>query len=329
MIRPQATVADLRPVPRTAEEWCARMHADDISSQSAEHAALQAWLEADPSHRADYEMCELVFAVARNLGNGLPAIGSPPLRAIRRSRRRWVLGAGVAASVGVAGLVAFWLTRPPAFITHVGEQRLVALADGSTVQMNTASAIAVELGATERLVTLRRGEAFFSVKPDPRRPFIVRAGSSIIRVVGTRFDVRVENESATVTVIQGHVELTTAGTPAGTRSAPRLDLLPGEGARVAIAAAPQKWKVPDTAHATSWREGRIYFDNDPLGKVIAEMNRYTHEQLVLADPGLESLALSGVFRTADTEAVVFALREAYGLRAERHSNLIYLRAANK
>lgn len=328
MIRHQSTVVSLKPVPRTAEEWCARMHADDVSPQSADHAALQTWLAADPSHRADYELCELVFAMARNLGSGLSDIGSPPGLAGHRSRLRWVLGAGMAASIVMAGLLALWWSRPPAFTTRVGEQRLVALADGSTVQLNTASAIAVELGATERRVTLRQGEAFFSVKPDPRRPFIVRAGSSIIRVVGTRFDVRVEGDNATVTVVQGLVELTTPMKPAGSKPPPRLDLRPGEGASLAVAKAPQRWEVPDTSHVASWREGKIYFDGDPLGKVIAEMNRYSPDQFVLADPGLERLTLSGVFRTADTDAVVFALHEAYGLSADRDSHRIFLRAAN-
>jgi len=75
---------------------------------------------------------------------------------------------------------------------------------------------------------------------------------------------------------------------------------------------------------TSWREKKIDFENDPLSQVIEEVNRYSEDQFVIVDPKVGDLALSGVFRTGDTESVLFALRETYGLKAHRDGKQIYL-----
>lgn len=323
-------VVELRPTPRTAEEWCARLQADDVTA--ADRAALAAWLEASPDNQAEYELCALVTGLARGLAAGPAGQESRPNVAARRTERvrpvlRRRLAAGAAALMVGAGLLAVWMTMPASYRTRVGQQRVITLADGSRIELNTASAITVDLGKTERKVVLRRGEAFFSVAPDRSRPFIVQAGTSVVRDIGTQFDVRVDGGGTSVNVLEGRVQVSRAEpvSPVAARASAVL-LRAGQGAYVAREQPVVKLPVREVARATEWREGKIDFENAPLSRVIEEVNRYTEQQLVIDDPRAQSLTLSGVFRTGDTESVLFALREAYGLRARRDGNRIHLTA---
>lgn len=323
-------VVELRPVPRSAEEWCARLQADDVTA--ADRAAFAAWLEASPDNQAEYELCALVSGLARGLApESAPKEPGRDVAAPRRDRvrrvLRWPLAAGAAAVAVGAGLLAVWMALPANYRTRTGEQRVVTLADGSRIELNTASAITVDLEKTERKVVLRRGEAFFSVVPDRNRPFIVQAGASVVRDIGTQFDVRVERAGTSVTVLEGRVQVSRAE-PVSPKAARAVTVLlaAGQGAYVAHLRPVVKLPVREVARSTEWREGKIDFENAPLSRVIEEVNRYTEQQLVIGDPRARSLTLSGVFRTGDTESVLFALRTAYGLRARRDGNRIYLTA---
>lgn len=315
-------------MPATAEGWCARLHADDVSE--ADREAFDAWIRTAPENRAEYELCALTFAVANGLSQAphLRRLSPATSNSHRNTRllagRRVVLAAGVALAVLAGGVLlrSAWGTS---YATDVGERRLIALDDGSTVQLNTASTISVDLQPARRSVTLRRGEAFFNVAPDAGRPFVVRAGNSEIRVVGTKFNVRVDGNVAAVTVVDGKVNVVGA---AGENAA-STPLSAGQGAVVA-ASEPVVARLPEVnaARLTSWREGRIYFEQDPLSKVIEEVNRYSEIQFVIPDARTRALTLSGVFQTGDTDAVAFALREGYGLRTERDGRRIVVRPAS-
>jgi transmembrane sensor len=306
-----SSVIELRPLPSTAEAWCARLHAHDVSD--ADRIAFQAWLSASADHRAEYELCALTFSVSR----ALPPSSPPPLwerAGVGGSLRKY----GLPAIAAVFALVAFalWHLNSSQYATDIGEQRTISLADGSTVELNTNSSIGVDLGESERRVTLRHGEAFFSIVPDAARPFIVQAGASEVRVLGTKFNVRMEGETALVTVVEGHVKVS------------GLDLLPGEGATARPERPIAKLPVFDTTRLTSWREGKIHFENDALSKVINEVNRYSDPQFVIPDPRVRALTLSGVFRIGDVDSVAFALQQSYGLRTERDGGYILVKPAS-
>lgn len=322
MTRSPSTVVEFRPAlgstPNAAESWCARLHADDVTER--ERRAFEKWINDSPDHRAEYELSALAFALARGLAD------APDLRASfsavsvkerdgaqqRKTRTKRFLAAAAVLLVCVTASLAAYLTRSN-YATDIGEQRLVALDDGTTVQLNTASAINIDLDNNKRQVTLSRGEAFFNVTRDPSRPFIVKAGVGEIQVLGTRFNVRLEGDNASVAVIEGHVKVQ------------GVELFSGQGAKVASAQSVVKVPQVNAARLTSWREGKLYFDNDPLLKVLQEVNRYTETQFVVNGSDAANLRLSGVFRTGDIDAVTFALRETYGLKAERTGGRILVR----
>ncbi|MFT4196003.1 FecR family protein, partial [Ottowia sp.] len=227
---------------------------------------------------------------------------APPPR-----RRRKPRGPGVAAVLLVAGasLLAWhdpaWRTEHVA--TGAQERRAVELPDGSRVELDVATRLAVSRHLRSRRVALEQGRALFEVQPSAWRPFTVDAGAASVRVLGTAFDVRRTGEGAgdevTITVLRGRVAVTgAAGAGTVLETGGQLHAHAGQlGASATV----------DAADATAWRQGQLVFQRTPLAEVLAEIARYTGRPVRLADPSLAGLEVSGVYRTANTQALLALL----------------------
>jgi transmembrane sensor len=217
-------------------------------------------------------------------------------------------------SIGLAGLalaggLAAWavLRAQPDYTTGVGEQRLVLLADGSRVRLNTDTALRVNFRNDVRRVTLLRGEALFEAAHDAARPFIVTANGAEVRAIGTKFDVRRGPEDVRVTLLEGRVQV------ASKAAAPAL-LQPNQQLTVSRhgVSAP---RPTDASEAAGWTTGRLTFRAVPLAEAVAEVNRYSRRKIVLAGgPELARRPVSGVFDTGDTAAFVSAVQVLFDLR---------------
>jgi transmembrane sensor len=201
------------------------------------------------------------------------------------------------------------------FETRHGEQLTQRLADNSVLHLNTESAVSIRYSKGERLVTLRSGQASFEVAHEANRAFRVRAGSADITDLGTTFDVRLDEDSTVITVVEGRV---TVG-PTASGQSPLLrpfELTADQQVRVAEGAWPPTPKVVDARRTTAWLYRKIVFDNEPLEQVAAEYNRYTAKPIEIATPALRKLRISGVFATDDTDAFIAFLRSLKGVRVE-------------
>lgn len=243
----------------------------------------------------------------------------PPARAPRGTGRQALRNGGVAALVLAAATGALlwadpaWRTEHHA--TATGERRDVPLADGSTLTLDTATALDVAWHLRSRRVALRQGQARFAVAPSTWRPFEVAAAGARIRVVGTVFDVRRTQERVQVTVLQGRV----AVRGPGDAGAPQL-LAPGQRLRLegGRATAPQ---AVDAAQAGAWQQGRLVFDRTPLRDALAEAQRYRGGAIRLHDDGrLGGHAVSGVFETARTDQMLDLLPRIAPARVQRHAD---------
>jgi transmembrane sensor len=217
-----------------------------------------------------------------------------------------ILAAGLAV---VSGWAWFSLGAAPHYATRVGEQRLIRLADGTKVRLDTDTQIAVRFAAGERHVRLARGQAFFDVAHDPARPFIVDAGAMRVRAVGTRFDVRRDGADAKVTLVEGVVQVRSEGAPASTWT-----LKPGEQVALGRASAPIR---ADVAAATSWTTGRVIFQGLPLAQAIDEVNRYSPRKIRLEAGAVAAIPVTGSFEAGDTDGFVSAVSDLHGLIAKQ------------
>ncbi|WGU42061.1 MULTISPECIES: FecR family protein [unclassified Phenylobacterium] len=231
-----------------------------------------------------------------------------------------LIAAFLVASSGAALVYGYRAYMGTAYSTDVGEQRLVRLADGSRLHIDTDSQLRVRMRPSERSIVLVRGQAFFEVAHDPARPFVVQSNGTSVRALGTRFDVRQDKDGVQVILVEGKVQVMSA------TSGRSWTLAPGEEIRTSTAApAP---RPIDAVAATSWTSGRLVFQDQPLQSAIEQVNRYSATKVVLGEAGLARTPVSGSFETGDTEAFVGAVKDLYGLKvASRTAREIRLEPA--
>ena len=217
---------------------------------------------------------------------------------------------GLAAVAGAAILTFTswtWFEGRGVYETAVGEQRVVQLADGSSVRLDTASRIRVRFSEGSRRLELEGGQALFAVAHDAMRPFVVDAGTATVTAVGTVFEVRRDGGDATVTLGSGAVDV---GAGSGRQGKSRMSA--GQQARVTASGAVTT-RV-DVEAETSWTDGRIIFRDTPLRVAVAEVNRYLTAKVELDAEALDGVRVNGVFKTGDRDAFVSVASEVFDLQ---------------
>jgi transmembrane sensor len=303
---------------REAADWCARLNSRTVSTLELEQ--FYRW-RREPDNAAAYAATERGWRAARGLGADrdiAEAVGEILARpAPRPWWQGWRGGLGLAFAAVLAGAFGiYFLSRPLVLETGVGEQRLVSLADGSRVRLDTHSRVEVRLYQGERDVKLTGGQAFFEVAKDPYRPFIVTAQGSAVRALGTRFGVRSEGNQVSVVLAEGSVKV------AGARDGTTL-LHPGEAVTL-VAGRVGAPGAADLAALTSWTTGRLVFRDTALADAVTEMNRYARKQIVLDSARAASVRVNGVFDSGDSDGFVTAVSAIAHLRAARGDGEIHL-----
>lgn len=288
-----------------AAAWFLCIQEGDCST--AERQEFETWLAGNPDHRREYQKYV-------QLWNNLDQVGSMSAPKRRKKAHTGVVLLALAALLGTAQ----WLTsREEVITTALGQRQHILLADGTAVDMNTATMLRVAMSGFTRKVTLERGEALFDVAHGSLRPFEVRAGNATMRDIGTSFNVTRENDKITVAVLEGEVQIrldNQAGAAATLRS----------GEQLAYSAHGLSEISPLDDTATAWRDGRLVFHETPLAEVVRQINRYHVRQIVLADVRLSDLKVSGEFNSGDREGLIKALKILFPLRSEAHGEVTAL-----
>lgn len=251
----------------------------------------------------------------------LPDLHALSEQARLRAARRRRVGGSLAALFLLLGLGGVWgwdpAYRTETLHTRVGEQRLVALADGSTVFMDTDTRMVVSWHVRSRQVALTQGRARYAVSPALWRPFEVDAGVARVTVTGTVFDMaRRDAASALIYLREGSVDVALPER-AGTR--PEYRLSAGMGVAVHGRNA-QLLRQEPASFAGGWQSGQLVFDGVPLAEALAELQRYLPVPVSVDDPMLARLRVSGVFQVARLDQLFDVLPLVWPLRVERASD---------
>jgi transmembrane sensor len=275
-----------------ATDWFLRLR--QPGADGPLRAAFAAWRDADPAHAAAYARVEQVWA-------------APALTAALRDqpgRRHGLPLMRLAASIAVvmlvgsgalrlAGIPAIW---PADYATRVGQQQTVRLADGSRLVLDSGAAVDVTFSGEARTVTLRAGRAFVDVGKDPR-PFRVLAGDVALRDIGTRFSIDRRGSGAQVAVDSGEVALRPSDTTTSEQH-----LRGGEVGCYDAGFLPVHTEPRDMTFA--WLDHRLFFAQAPLGQVVEALRRYHRGWIVIANPRLAAIRVSGGYDTRDTPAAM-------------------------
>jgi transmembrane sensor len=212
----------------------------------------------------------------------------PPSTPVKNKR-----GAGKALGALLLAIAAGVVWFDPAYrsqhlISEVGQRQALQLADGSEVLLDSDSEMTISWHLRSRQVELQRGQALFQVSPMVYRPFLVDAGETEVRVVGTRFNVNRHGEDVQVTVAEGKVAVRGGDTDT-------LALLEaGQQLRVRQGTPGQVTRV-NAEDVSAWKDSRLVFESTPLAEVIGTLQRYHRQPITLLDPSIARLPVSGVF----------------------------------
>jgi transmembrane sensor len=319
---------DHPPVPPQIEDsafnWLVKMTSGSATAEDRE--ALACWLsESELNRKAYQEARDLWQQLGQLADRPLPrlhteaeyepaAMAEPEAVAMSPRRRlRFMAAAACAALFAVAAgmrFLPYWLAD---YATESGEIRTIALEDGSTIRLNTASALDVDYAPEHRSIRLLKGEAEFVVRKNSARPFIVTAGDESIRALGTDFIVRFDREAITVTQFENRVEIAAAdGGPIR-----KVRLNPGQQLH-RNAGEPLPSPVPvDTAITGAWRRGKLIFESAPLTAVIAEINRYRPGAVFLLGSKNAALPVSGVFDLNHLDRLLAVIERTLPVKALR------------
>lgn len=258
-------------------------------------------------------------------------------------RRRWAIGLPVAAAVALmligGGVFAYRaLPRPSAEVGRLVEVAPVkeTLPDGSIVELKAGAEVTVDFSPTVRAVTLRQGEALFTVAKNPARPFVVTSGGITVQAVGTAFAINLSHEQVELLVTEGRVAVAEK-TPSTQTSAAVIDPMKpalvdaGQQAVLSTGEAGRSFAVaaiaPEELEARlDWRTVRLEFAGAPLSRVVAAFNQHNAQRLVLAEPALGDLQISGNLRADKIQDLLHMLEVSFHIHAEhRGKDEIFLR----
>ena len=298
----------------------------DSGEGDLDDAVLDDWLADDPSHIDAW----MSASTAWQAFEADDVRANPELQEMRDAalvedhpapRFRWGFAAAASVAVLAATGGALFLNGPdpsaprgaptelagadPALqlITAKGEHRSFTLADRSVVTLNTDSAVTVAFRTGgERRLALTRGQAFFQVAHDKSRPFVVGVGDRSVTALGTAFEVRLDRRAMRVVLVEGRVSV-------GSGSAPPIKLRAGQ--QVLADDRGLTVSTADIAAVDDWRRGVVTFKGATLAAAAAEMNRYSATQLVVDDPRVAGLKISGVFHTDDTSRFARTIEQIY------------------
>jgi transmembrane sensor len=269
-----------------AARWAVRHPLD-----SDQQAALDAWLALDSRHAGALLRAQATLSC---MDDALVADSDQPSEAPFLTRRKW-LAAGLGSSMAavLAGGLGFsrWMGQHVA--TERGEIRRLPLGDGSVATIDSDSDLHVALGDEVRRITLAKGQAWFQVAKDHRRPFIVDAGLAQARAIGTAFSVSHTDKGVQIAVTEGTVA-TWAKDGGGSMTILKAgDFATFEGG----ALVPVTGNAPQVIErALAWRMGEIALEGDTLRDAVVRFNRYNAQQLIIVDESLANEKLIGLFR---------------------------------
>ncbi|MCO2723137.1 FecR family protein [Pseudomonas aeruginosa] len=300
-------------IRQRAAEWAIRLDGGDLDRSRRE--ALDGWLAADPRHPAALALAQRTWKQLGSLAEPRTMVQTPVASAPRRAggRRKGWRGWAAAAAVLLA-LGSAWSERDAGVTwladhsTGKGEVRILRLVDGSEVELDAQSAIDVAYDSRERRVRLLEGSAIFRAAPRAgreTRPFVVESAGGSTRALGTRFLVsRNDDGSVQVGVLEHRVAVALAHPYYASR---------GLGDVYKRQALQRGGRRLDDL--TSWRRGLLVFDEQPLGEVVARLNRYRPGHLLVAPGALAQRRVSGVFRVADLEPSLQSISDELGVRS--------------
>lgn len=307
--------------------WVARL--SDGNLREKEKQKFHEWVKRSPYHEREIRELAKLWDGLDNLlaKDAFKAVTSS--RSVLQRRPVFTLTSVFAFIFMIVLIASQFIDRSfpsrvsASYFAEIGQQKSVKLADGSHLLLNTNSQVEVNYSDNKRTIRLLKGEVFFDVAHNEKAPFVVLAKSGAIRALGTAFSVRLTQADIAVVVTEGRVELSTLTNPENLEN--KADTLPMQPKLLMNLEAGQSARFTDRIDAVenidtdeiekklAWRSELLIFEGETLEQVIQDVSRYTPNEIIIRDPNLQNLRITGVFPTGKVSALMHTLDESFNI----------------
>jgi transmembrane sensor len=300
---------------------------------------FDAWLDSDPVNAEAWSVTQRTARVLakippKHIDRWGPVVANPVgeerdallqkgwwTGALHGKGRKIGLGfAVVVACLAYIGAPAMMIHLRADYITGVAQIRTITVTGGSTVTLAPDSAISVAYNTRGQTVNLLAGEAFFAIKHhNADRPFRVVVGGIEITDIGTSFDIRHNDDGASIAVLQGSLQVNCRAfsPPVSVTLAARHTL------RVAWTGAVVQGNEPPEQIA-AWRQGRLVAQDKPMREVVDRLRPYFAGMIVITNSALSSRPVTGVYNLADPVEALRGIAQAHGASVHQISPWILM-----
>jgi transmembrane sensor len=313
---PKTPVSEINSLSDQAIDWVIRFNSGNADEQ--DRLLVRQWQNRSPSHRKAFAEAEQLWLEMGEALSPAALTQSQPLVNAKRTLYNGNRISGLAAAVILlalivpcSGLSDHWFSD---YYTGVGEQKIVTLADGSRVTLNTNTALSVAFNASGRRLTLKHGQAIFNVAADPGRPFEVATDTAVVKALGTVFGVLEESQGTLVTV-EEHAVSVKGLHDKGYSATSRVSA--GQQARYSREHGLEALIAVDSQQSGAWQRGKLIFKNQPLASVVAELDRYLPGSIAILNGKLNTLGVSGVFPVNDPAATLNMIEQTLPVKITR------------
>lgn len=311
--------------------WITKLNSGNVT-QTLEQEFF-AWLNTSDSHQAAYIRAEALWQRGAVITQLCPSDHactdraakicsaskqSPSSKKAFKTHSKPIIPWAVAACALAAVVAGYFMlptqTQRQHLVSAIGEQKEYFLEDGSRIILNTNTELDIELTHTTRKANLLRGEVYFDVQPNPKRPFDVHTNTGMVRVLGTHFSVRQLPTDVRVTVEEGLVALG-ANTPQQTFT-PWVQLKTNQQLSFKQAQAGESAQTISSQSVLAWRNKQLVFKKQPLAAAIDELMRYYDVTIQIDDPAIQAKEITAVIQLHDLTNMLGALCQPLNLQAE-------------
>jgi len=296
---------------------------------------VKEWIDAGEANRDYFEQLRRIWDTSKQLALQSTAdenkawerfqqrVGrkDEPAVIIPAKKFPWLRIAAAAILIMGIGILGYlWMHRqtPPEQLLVQAQQNVLidTLPDGSFITLNKQSSVsypATFTGGT-RDVALK-GEAFFNVAPDKKKPFVIRVNDVQVTVVGTSFNIKSEGANTEVVVETGIVRVTRAGNT--------IELKAGEKITVAGTDSLVKETVTDQLY-NYYRTREFVCDNTPLWKLVEVINEAYGVNITIGRQELRDQPLNTTFNNESLDQVLHVISLTFDITVTRNGNQIIL-----
>ena len=301
-----------------ALDWFLRLQDEPLDAAAREE--FERWRQSDPKCDETYASLErmrgmpsLHRAVEKHVGPGYgrmpirqPVAATPSFATALWSKRVAAVAAAVLLVVGLFQAPDLILRWRADHVTAVGQRETIQLSDGSTMTLNTDSAVALDFENGHRQVTLLKGEAFFDVRQDTGQSFLVTTGLSETEDLGTTFLVRRDEGEDCVILKDGLVIVRRLSDRAES-----VVLDPGEKV-VVTPNALSPAKAVDIGQSFAWLDGYVILRDQVFSRALSTLRRYHDGAVIVAGDRLDEAKVSGNYNVDEPQTAIRTLAEAAG-----------------